>query len=102
MKKSPSSVNASCVIIILKPCESPVSPSTRGNHTVFTPLYIFTTYNRNNDADDATQAGQGFPARHHPCRFHFTHTNDAPCRSGLRHCPPCSSINFTLYAGVCL
>jgi hypothetical protein len=85
MKKHPSSVIASCVIIILKVSGRRVSRSTRENHPVFYTLYILYIYNSNNDADDAAQQGQGFPARHHPCRFLFFIFNDAPCRSGSRH-----------------
>jgi len=96
VKSCPFSVNASCVIIILKPFEHRVSPSTRGKHPVIDTLYIYYIFNSNNDADDATQAGSEFPARHHPCRLYFFLFHDAPCRSESRHY---SYANFTLYAG---
>lgn len=87
MKKHPSSVIASCVIIILKPSGSHVDTSSRAATPVFYTLYIIYIYNSNNDADDSGQQGQGFPARHPLCRFPFFLFNDATSRSGSRHFP---------------
>lgn len=96
MKKHPSSVIASCVIIFKKVSGSRVSRSHGGNTAAFYTLYIIYIYNGNNDADDTAQAGRGFPARHHPCHSHSGSYYDAFCRAGLRHS---HSVPCVVYSG---